>query len=91
MVFSQYSPGMIPGWGIWLGQPQDLLFDAEQSFFSVYFPVPPHRNQVNNYVSSFSSKNYPLPLKTNRKIQAIKSFNVSQIGLGFCNWATSKT
>ena len=55
MVFSQYSPGMIPGWGIWLGQPQDLLFDAEQSFFSVYFPVPPHRNQVNNYVSSFRS------------------------------------
>ena len=26
LVFSQYFPGMIPGWGIWLGQPQDLLF-----------------------------------------------------------------
>ena len=48
LVLSQYFPRMIPGWGIWLGQPQDLLFHEEQTFFFVYFPVSPHRNQVNN-------------------------------------------
>ena len=32
---------MIPGWVILVGQPQDLLFHAEETFFSGYFPKPP--------------------------------------------------